>query len=367
MMINHLRRPRLSLIGWLALSILAPSAAQAATNLFLLDDRFEVEATWRTAGGQTGTGTAVRLTDQTGYFWFFAPENIEVVVKALDACAPPFDRFWFFASGLTDTEVTLRVTDLTTGQEKTYVNPLGRPFQPIQDTGAFDICNVPPPPCGRGSDAELARTPRADTGLEHMALIMGGGFTARQNVYDRVVADIAAIQAQQPALTEFSFEGFYAPDAVVLKVDAATAAQIRAGTYRGWDCLNERYSGIDNGISAISPVVDVRFSGIYDILQIAQDYQTLPGVVDAWRDLRGMLPEDPLMRICGAVTGTTYHYYFANRTAFGTPPLGTYYFTSEPGAAPQFQGFAPLGGTSPDWLPVADQCLRSHSHGYGGI
>lgn len=363
---RKLRLPWLCLGGWLGLFALVPSAAQAATNLFLLNDRFEVEATW-TAAGQTGTGTAVRLTDQTGYFWFFAPENVEVVVKTLDACAPPFNRFWFFASGLTDTEVTLRVTDLTTGQEKTYVNPLGRPFQPIQDTGAFDTCNVPAPPCGRGSDAELARTPRADTGLEHMALIMGGGFTARQNVYDRVVADIAAIQAQQPALAEFFFEGLYVPDAVVLRVDAATEAQIRAGTYHGWDCLNERYSGINNGIGEISPVVDLRFDGIYDILQIAQDYGSLPGVVTAFRASRGMLPEDPLMRICGAATGPTYRYYFANRTAFGTPPLGTYYFTSEPGAVPHFQGFAPLGAAPPSWLPLADLCLREHVQGYGVV
>ena len=57
----------------------------------------------------------------------------------LDGC-PLNGRYWVFASGLTDVRVELRVTDTVTGRSQTYVNPLGTPFAPIQDTGTFDVC-----------------------------------------------------------------------------------------------------------------------------------------------------------------------------------------------------------------------------------
>jgi hypothetical protein len=64
---------------------------------------------------------------------------VELVVKALDGCS--FNgRHWIFAGGLTDVAVTLTVTDTRSGEVKTYRNPLGTPFAPIQDTGAFPSC-----------------------------------------------------------------------------------------------------------------------------------------------------------------------------------------------------------------------------------
>ena len=44
------------------------------------------------------------------------------------------------AGGLTNVRVELTVTDTSTGIPRTYVNPQGKQFQPIQDTGAFDAC-----------------------------------------------------------------------------------------------------------------------------------------------------------------------------------------------------------------------------------
>ena len=44
---------------------------------------------------------------------------------------------WFFAAGLTNVEVTMTVTDTYSGISKTYTNPAGTPFAPIQDTGTF--------------------------------------------------------------------------------------------------------------------------------------------------------------------------------------------------------------------------------------
>ncbi|MCH9647042.1 MAG: carboxypeptidase regulatory-like domain-containing protein [Deltaproteobacteria bacterium] len=108
--------------------------------LCLRDGRFQVEAVWEQPNGNTGPASAEVLTDDTGFFWFFNPNNVEMVVKVLDACTSDTSRFWVFAGGQTNLGVTLRVTDTESGEVNTYVNPIQTPFQPVQDTDAFDTC-----------------------------------------------------------------------------------------------------------------------------------------------------------------------------------------------------------------------------------
>jgi hypothetical protein len=108
------------------------------TTACLSNGRFRVRATYDT-GGQSGNGGAVRLTTDTGYFWFFGNANVEMVVKIIDACSFN-NRFWVFAGGLTDVGVSLNITDTQTGTTKTYSNTRGTAFKPIQDTDAFATC-----------------------------------------------------------------------------------------------------------------------------------------------------------------------------------------------------------------------------------
>ncbi len=117
----------------------ATSCEEDATTLCLNDDRFRVEASWATVEGDSGAGQASELTEDTGTFWFFAPENIEVVVKVLDGCGVN-GRYWVFAAGLTDVEVELIVIDTSTGDIRVYRNPQKSPFDPVQDTAAFSTC-----------------------------------------------------------------------------------------------------------------------------------------------------------------------------------------------------------------------------------
>ena len=121
----------------------APGAVSACTpsptTLCLNNDRFAVTAAWRTAQS-SGDGAAMELTSDSGYFTFFNAANIEVVVKVLNACGLQPPRYWVFGAGLTNVEVTLRVTDSLTGDAQTYVNPQGTPFAPVQDTSAFSTC-----------------------------------------------------------------------------------------------------------------------------------------------------------------------------------------------------------------------------------
>lgn len=113
-----------------------------ANSLCLTGDRFRVEMDYRTPGGDTGQGRAVPLQGGgSGYFWFFDPDNVEALVKVLDACG--FNqRQWVFSAGLTDVEVTMTVTDTETDEVKTYVNPLGSRYTPVTDTSAFANCEV---------------------------------------------------------------------------------------------------------------------------------------------------------------------------------------------------------------------------------
>jgi hypothetical protein len=108
--------------------------------LRLRDNRFTVQVDWEAGDGTQGQGHALRLTEDSGYFWFFDEDNIELVVKVLDACAPPFSRFWVFAAGLTNVDTTITVTDTHRSQSKQYHSPGGQAFAPIQDTNAFDTC-----------------------------------------------------------------------------------------------------------------------------------------------------------------------------------------------------------------------------------
>ncbi|MEO8503853.1 MAG: hypothetical protein ABI609_08165, partial [Acidobacteriota bacterium] len=111
-----------------------------STTLCLNNNRFKVTATYQAPGDPVGTSHAVGLTSDTGYLWFFASTNVEVVVKVLNGCGVN-NRYWVFAGGLTNVRVVLTVEDTVAHVTHTnYVNPQGTAFLPIQDTLAFATC-----------------------------------------------------------------------------------------------------------------------------------------------------------------------------------------------------------------------------------
>jgi ELWxxDGT repeat protein len=112
----------------------APCVA-SATRLCLNGGRFAVEVAWKDFSGNTGAGKAVGLTGDTGYFWFFDDDNVELVLKVLDG-RPVNGRFWVFYGALSSVEYTITVTDTETGTVRTYKNPSGR-LASVGDTGAF--------------------------------------------------------------------------------------------------------------------------------------------------------------------------------------------------------------------------------------
>ncbi len=111
------------------------------TTACLSDDRFQVVIDWAAADGRSGQAGKVDLTDDGAWFWFFNQSNPEMFVKVLDACTPSLgNRYWVFAAGLTDVEVTITVTDTETGLVRTYESAQGNAFDALQDTSAFASC-----------------------------------------------------------------------------------------------------------------------------------------------------------------------------------------------------------------------------------
>ena len=108
-----------------------------SSTLCLNANRFEVKVNWRDpfGSGDSGTGRASTLSGDTGYFWFFDANNVELVVKVLDARGLN-GRFWVFYGALSNVEYSLTVRDTVTGASKTYANPAGN-FGSVGDTDAF--------------------------------------------------------------------------------------------------------------------------------------------------------------------------------------------------------------------------------------
>ncbi|MCH9646742.1 MAG: S8 family serine peptidase [Deltaproteobacteria bacterium] len=98
-----------------------PCVADSET-LCLNGSRFSALVQWTDPQGNTGSGTAVALTEDSGYFTFFNEANIELVVKVLDG-RPVNGQWWVFYASLSNVDYTLTVTDRVTGAVKVYNNP----------------------------------------------------------------------------------------------------------------------------------------------------------------------------------------------------------------------------------------------------
>jgi CSLREA domain-containing protein len=117
------------------------STCQAGGEEICLGDgnRFRVTARWTTRDG-SGAARSLPLTRDTGAFWFFNANNLEIVLKVLDGCAVN-DRFWVFLSGLTNVGVEVEVRDTLTGKTWNHIHAAGPAFQPRLDTNALDVCS----------------------------------------------------------------------------------------------------------------------------------------------------------------------------------------------------------------------------------
>ena len=218
--------------------------------------------------------------------------------------------------------------------------------------GDDDDSAAPVGPCasyiGQATPAEILATPRANPNLEALAISMTNTLTAPQSVYDRLVTDIAAIQAEMTTIAPSVATINYRPedDGTSLNIgfDAATEAAVIAGTYTDWDCPNQWYEA--QSMSHLRII----FEGVYNMPLLASEYATLPGMQYAERN--GMFGGGPT--ICGTIDGDTWHILMVN--GYGDCPSGCinrdyYYFTTTSGTAPSYIGswFNSSGTPAPAW------------------
>ena len=113
--------------------------SSTATQLCIAGSRFTVSVTWLTNGGDRGVGTVANSNSTSGVFWFFGPDNWELMLKVLNACSLN-NRYWAFSAATTDVHYQLIVTDVRAGVTKRYFNYLGVSAPAVTDTDAFATC-----------------------------------------------------------------------------------------------------------------------------------------------------------------------------------------------------------------------------------
>lgn len=115
-----------------AASTIEESGPQADSS----SGRFQVRVYWSALRlGTSGIGKFVSLSSDTGYFWFFGPNAVELVVKIVDGRAVN-GKFWIFYGALTNVDYILEVVDSDTGRVQGYDNPQEHQAS-FADTSAF--------------------------------------------------------------------------------------------------------------------------------------------------------------------------------------------------------------------------------------
>ena len=112
---------------------------ESEETLCLDQGRFEVQVGFTDHEGQEHVGRSVKEGDDSGMFWFLGPNNLEILLKVLNACT--FNqRFWVFFAATTDTGFDISVTDKKAGVTKNYSKTPGNPAPAVTDTDAFSTC-----------------------------------------------------------------------------------------------------------------------------------------------------------------------------------------------------------------------------------
>ena len=118
----------------------ATAVTPTTTSILLNNDRFRVSVNWSAPGFPEGPAQVSELrTEDTGFFYFLSPDNIEFLIKVIDGCSFN-DHYWVFFAGATDVAFTVTVTDTQANETRQYSNPLGSPADAVTDTAAFATC-----------------------------------------------------------------------------------------------------------------------------------------------------------------------------------------------------------------------------------
>ena len=130
--------------------LLGGSAATTARGSNLGDGRFKVTVDMWDFSGNYFPGMVQHYdgvsseTDQSVAFYSFNEGNVEIDVKMVDACTSGFNSFFVFASGGTNAQTRVTITDTFIDQVYIIDNPANRIFVTTADTKAFKTCDALP-------------------------------------------------------------------------------------------------------------------------------------------------------------------------------------------------------------------------------
>ncbi len=105
--------------------------------------RFLATVEWNDLNGRTGSGKVVPGRSRTsGAFWFFRPDNWELLLKVINGCGVN-GRLWVLGAAATNVGYTIRIED-TVGFGPPWIRAqaAGRRSRMFVDTQAF-TCDVP--------------------------------------------------------------------------------------------------------------------------------------------------------------------------------------------------------------------------------
>ena len=214
-----------------------PGPPLADRRLLLGGGRFAVEVRFRDHDGHDGFGRAVPDTDGSGFFWFFGPENLELVVKVLDARVP-FGRWWLFYGALSDVEYWLEVTDLATGGVRRYHNPPGTLCGRADTVGFLDTDAVVPPLTFVPAEAMTPVTAAACAAGPNALCLLGARLQVAVTYLDPRDGLVHAAAAV-PRTDQTGTFWFFAPENVELVVKALDGRPVNGAFWLFWGALSD--------------------------------------------------------------------------------------------------------------------------------
>ena len=203
---------------------------------------------------------------------------------------------------------------------------------------ASSVCkNLP------GRRAELVRTPRSDANLELLALALSEGVAANQEIYERLVRDVAAIRAQEARLKTIEYLPPHDGKTLLLQFSDTAGALVTAGKYQLWDCVNRHY-GIESTQVMSANRVQLHLKGIYDLEKVASIYARLPGVMSAEPGRPTRIDDGATILVKREADAWNYIFRTRRSNAF-------YYFVTRSNQGPKYVGVSSArSSTTPAWL-----------------
>lgn len=139
----------------------------------------------------------------------------------------------------------------------------------------------------RATQADLAKTPRASGDAEWLAIELSGALLAPDDVYADIEADLTAIRAAHPEVSDLHAVPRWA-SGMIMKLNPQMAAGLDDGGPFPWDCLNAYYGGTTTGLlRAVGPFGIVSFAPRMNSDLLVPDYGAVSGVVYAESDIVG--------------------------------------------------------------------------------